>query len=127
MRKEFNVHRIGSVHQHAMTAVSLFSNTNMAAVTPSENDPLQHASTHLSHAVQNVNGHIDMKIKQEQQIMRTWYLLYTFVQCQGLVKFTGQFDNGAPAPQKGSVERFDQVDILTFKISNNNMEVLITR
>jgi len=37
MRKEFNVHRIVLVPQHAMTAVSLFRNTNMAAVTPSEN------------------------------------------------------------------------------------------
>ena len=84
-------------------------------------------STHLSHAVQNVNRHIDMKIKQEQQIMRTWYLLYSFVECHRLVKFTGQFDNSVPASQKGSVERFGQVDILTLKISNNNVEVRITR
>ena len=84
-------------------------------------------SIHLSHAVQNVNRHIDIKIKQEKQIMRTWYLLYSFVQCQRLVKFTGQVDNSVPASQKGSVERFGQVDILAFKVSNNNVEVLITR
>ena len=127
MRKEFNVHRIVLVHQRAMAAVSLFRNTNMAAVTPSENDLQQHVSTHLSHAVQNVNGHIDMQIKQKQQTMRIMYLLYSFVQRQRLVKFTGQVDNSVPAPQKGSVERFGQVDILTLEISNNNVKVLITR
>lgn len=127
MRKEFNVQRIVLVHQRAMAAVSLFCNTNMAAVTPSENDLQQHVSTHLSHAVQNVNGHIDMQIKQKQQTMRIRYLFYSIVQRQRLVKFTGQVDNSVPAPQKGSVERFGQVDILTLKISNNNVEVLITR
>ena len=95
----------------------------MAAVTPSENA----ISTHLSHAVQNANGHIDMQIKQKQQTMRIRYLFYSIVQRQRLVKFTVQVDNSVPAPQKGSVEGFGQVDILTLKISNNNVEVLITR
>ena len=68
-----------------------------------------------------------MQIKQKQQTMRIMYLLYSFVQRQRLVKFTGQVDNSVPAPQKGSVERFGQVDILTLEISNNNVKVLITR
>ena len=67
-----------------------------------------------------------MQIKQKQQTMRIRYLFYSIVQRQRLVKFTGQVDNSVPAPQKGGVERFGEVDISTLKISNNNVEVLIT-
>ena len=59
--------------------------------------------------------------------MCTWNMLNSLVQSQRLVKFPFQWNNRVSVLKKSGVKCLCHVNILAFKVNNNDMKVRIAR
>ena len=78
---------------------------------------------YLSDRIQKSNGNINMKVKEKNYVICVWNSFNTFLYSQCLIKRPCHLDQRVAFLQRPNIKQFFHVNVLTFKVDDNDMEV----